>query len=268
MRNLFKLGLILFTLISTLSGCHKAEQSDNVIVVGTIAGPESALMKVAADVANKRYGLTIKTIEFTDYVAPNIALNDGSIDANVFQHQPYLDATIKARGFKLAMIGKTFIYPMAIYSTRIKQLSEIQPGAYVAIPNDPSNEARALLLLQKADLIKLKPNTGANANLKDIIANPHNLKIKELDAAQLPRILPDVELAVINTNYAIGAKLLPKRDGLALEDASSLYENIIVVRAEDRYDPKFKKLIDALHSQEVLDTANKLFSGQAIPAWE
>lgn len=260
--------IVLTFLVISLSACSDHNQHKNTITVGTIAGPESKLIRVAAEVAKQRYGLTIKDVSFTDYVAPNIALNDGSIDANIFQHQPYLEETIKARGFKLVAIGKTFIYPMAIYSTRLKNLTGIKTGAYVAIPNDPSNEARALLLLEKAGLIQLQPGIGAQATVKNIVANPYKLQIKELDAAQLPRLLSDVDLAVINTNYAIAAKLLPTRDGLFVENSdSSLYGNIIVVRENDADNPKFQQLIEAMHSKEVIEKAESLFEGQAIPAW-
>lgn len=245
-----------------LLGC---QQDKNSITVGTIAGPETALMEVAKQIAKEKYQLNINIKTFSDYVIPNIALNDGSIDANVFQHQPYLDAVIKARGYRLISIGKTFVYPMAIYSQKLKSLSELKPGANIAIPNDPSNETRALLLLQKAKLISLAKKHDATIN--DIKENPKKLKIKPLAAAQLPRVLSDVDLAVINTNYAIINQLSPKKDGLFIEDKSSPYANIIVVRKQDEHNPKLLILVKALNSAEVLQKAKVLFKNQAIKAW-
>lgn len=251
-----------------LTNCSKSHQpNNNLIRIGTIAGPETELMEVAKNVAQQKYNLDIEIVQFTDYILPNQALADGSIDANMFQHLPYLETAMKAKGYNLTPIGKTFIYPMGIYSKKIKDLKDLKDHATVAIPNDPSNEARALLLLEKTGLIKLKPETTL-ATPNDITSNPKQLVFKELEAAQLPRILTDVDLAAINTNYAMVAGLLPSRDALALESADSPYANIVVVRTEDKDNPKFQKLMDALHSQEVEAKAKQLFQGQAIPAWK
>lgn len=250
-----------------LTACQE-KSKPNEIRLGTIAGPETELAYVAKQVAKEKYGLDIRIVQFSDYTMPNTALADGSIDANMFQHVPYLDEAIKAKGYQLTAIGKVFIYPVAIYSKKIKKLADLPIGATVAIPNDPSNEARALLLLSKAGLITLKSNAGVNATIADISDNPKKLNIKEIDAAQLPRVLKDVDLAVINTNYAAVANLLPSRDGLFVEDANSPYANVVVVRTADKDDPKYQKLIAAFHSEEVLKEANKLFAGQAIPAWK
>ena len=248
-----------------LTACQ--QQSTNVLKVGTITGPETLLMDVAKIVAKNKYGLEIDVVEFSDYSIPNTVLADGSINANMFQHLPYLNAANKAHGFKLVSIAKTFVYPMGIYSTKIKSLKAIHTGANVAIPNDPSNEARALLLLEKAGLISLKEGAGINATPMDLASNPHKLKFKELDAAQLPRVLQDVELAVINTNFAVPAGLTPSDDALFLEDKDSQYANMVVVRKADKNDPRFAQLIDALHSDEVLQKAKELFHGEAIVAW-
>ena len=206
-------------------------------------------------------------VEFSDYSIPNAVLADGSIDANIFQHLPYLEAANKAHGYELVPIAKTFVYPMGIYSHRMKSLKAIPSGAQVAIPNDPSNEARALLLLEKAGLITLKEGAGINATPMDVASNPHKFKFKELDAAQLPRVLPDVDLAVINTNFAVPAGLTPSNDALFLEDKDSPYANIVVVRQADKDDPKIALLIKALQSEEVLQKAKELFHDQAIVAW-
>lgn len=248
-----------------LAAC--GHHDENTVKVGTIAGPETELMQVAKKVAQQQ-GINIEIIEFSDYIMPNTALNDGSINANMFQHQPYLEQTIKDRGYKLAAIGKTFIYPMGAYSSKYRDLTQLHPGATIAIPNDPSNGARALLLLAKTGLITLKPGVNVNATPKDIIKNPQGFKIVELDAAQLPRALADVDLAFINTNYAIPAGLTPNSDALIKEDADSLYANIVAVREADKDNPKLKILVEALHSPEVKQTAERLFHKQAIPAWE
>lgn len=266
-------GLIMSSLF--ISACNHQEAA-NEIKVGTISGPETQLMETAKDVALKKYSLDVDIVEFSDYNMPNTALNDGSIDANMFQHQPYLDQVIKDKNYNLVAIGKTFIYPMGIYSSKLKSIKDVTTKDVVAVPNDPSNEARALLLLQKAGLITLKNGADATATSLDITNNPKQLQIKELDAAQLPRVLPDVALAVINTNYAIPAGLMPRpvagaaptlKNALFVEGSDSLYANLVVVRADRQNDPRFKELVDALHSPEVLQTAQQLFNGQAIPAW-
>lgn len=249
-----------------LAACHSKE-AKNTIKVGTIAGPETQLMDVAIKVAKKRYGLNVVDVPFSDYNTPNEALNDGSLDANMFQHVPYLNAQIKAHGYKIVPIGKTFVYPMGIYSKKITSLSQLKEGDKVAIPNDPSNEARALLLLQKAKLIRLKPGAGFNATPIDIASNPKHLQFVELGAAQLPRSLSDVTIAAINTNYAIPAGLSPAKDALFVEGPDSPYANIVAAREDNKNDPRLKELVEALHSQEVLKAAKHIFGDGAIAAW-
>lgn len=255
----------LLALCLLLTAC--SQQDKNTLKVGTIAGPETELMETAKQVAKEKYGLTLKIIEFTDYVEPNAALNDKSIDANMFQHQPYLDQQIKDRHYQLVAIGKTFVYPMGIYSVKIKKIQQIPMGGMIAIPNDPSNEGRALLLLQKAGLLQLKPGAGLFAVPADVQSNPRKLVFKELDAAQLTRSLPDVEAAVINTNYAVPAGFSPTRDALFHEGPDSPYANIIVVRTDETNDPRMQQLVDAFQSDAVKKRAKKIFNDQAIPAW-
>jgi D-methionine transport system substrate-binding protein len=259
--------IILLTCALLVTACQQHEDK-SVLRVGTISGPETKLMEVAKEVAKKTDNLDIKLIEFTDYVEPNTALNDGSLEANVFQHQPFLDQQIKDRHYKLVTVGKTFVYPMGVYSQKIKSIGDIQPNATVAIPNDPSNEGRALLLLQKAGLIQLKEAAGLYATPMDVQNNPKQLKFKELDAAQLARSLADVDVAVINTNYAIPAGLSPTKDAILHEDSDSPYANIIVVREDELNDPRVKQLVSAIQSDEVLKAAAEIFNGQAIAAWQ
>lgn len=248
--------------------CGKKQRAPNEVIVGTIAGPETTLMEVAKDVAKEKYNIDLKIVQFNDYVLPNTALADGSIDANMFQHMPYLQATMKAKGYNLTSIGKTFIYPMGIYSKKIKSLRELKDGSSVAIPNDPSNEARALLLLQNAGLITLKKSADVTATVNDIATNPKKLQFKEMDAAQLPRVLDDVTLAAINTNYAVIANLLPTRDAIFMEKSDSPYANIVVIRAEDKSKENLQHLVAALQSNKVLAKSKELFQGQAIAAWQ
>lgn len=259
--------LMSLCVVALLGGCHSSDSKVHTLKVGTIAGPETQLMEVARDVAKHCYGLDIDIVTFSDYNIPNIALNDGSIDANMFQHLPYLTAQAKARHFDIIAVGKTFVYPMGIYSSRLTALSSLASGAKVAVPNDPSNQARALLLLQKAGLITLRPKAGTLATLADIQENPKKLHIVPLAAAQLPRSLSDVAAAVINTNYAIPAGLLLSRV-LYAEGADSLYANVIATRTKDADSEAIKELVSALHSQSVLAAAKRIFGRAAIPAWD
>lgn len=265
LRKIVIIGALLLAGIS-LTACHSKE-AKNTIKVGTIAGPETQLMAVAIKVAKQHYGLTVVDVPFSDYNTPNEALNDGSLDANMFQHLPYLQAQVKARGYKIVALGKTFLYPMGIYSKKITTLAQLKNGAKVAIPNDPSNEGRALLLLQKAHLIRLKKGVGFNATPIDISKNPRHLNFIELGAAQLPRALSDVTIAVINTNYAIPAGLSPAKNALFVEERDSPYANIIAAREDNKNDPRLQELVRALHSKAVLQAAKRIFGDGAIPAF-
>lgn len=252
---------ILLTALFHLISCGNQDATQ--LKIGVISGPEAELAKTARDVANQRYGLRVKIIEFSDYNLPNEALEDGALDANAYQHAPYLKAAMKAHGYHLKAFAKTFIYPAAIYSSRHKSLDAIPDKGVIVIPNDPSNEARALLLLQKAGLITIN-NDGHR--LSDITENPKHLKIKELDAAQLPRILQDVDAAVINTTFAITAGLHPKT-ALFVEGPDSPYANLIVIKENSKKIKLLNEFVKAFQSQEVMDKAKELFQDAAIPAW-
>lgn len=255
--------LMMLTAVFVLSGCSHHKEAANVVRVGTIAGPETTLMSIAKQIALKDFDLHVKIVQFTDYNTPNQALEDGEIDANAFQHYPFLLSQIKARGYSLAPVGNTFLYPMGLYSKKIKTLSELKPNDQIAIPDDPSNEARALLLLQKAGLITLNSKATINATTQDIASNPGHFKIVSMDAAQLPRALQDVSLAAINTNYAIPAGLSPSK-ALLEEQTDSPYMNIIVARAADKNALKIKELVKAYQSAPVLAKATALFGDGAI----
>lgn len=261
--------IVLTSLVGLLSACGSqpsASQKNSQVTVGTMAGPETSLMRVAADVAKKRYGLHVKIITFSNYEMPNAALANGSLDANMFQHMPFLKSQIKDRGYHLVSIGRTFVYPMAAYSKKIKSIYDIKNGAQVAIPNDPSNEARALLLLQKQGLIGLKKGVTITATPRSIVSNPKHLQFVELNAAQLPRALNDVTMALINTNYALPAGLSLKST-LFQEGEGSLYANLIVVREKDQHSEKLEELVKAFQSDAVLRKAKQLFGDAAVRAW-
>lgn len=265
MRYISHLGklIVISIVFFYVTACSKP--NPNTITVGTIAGPETELVEAARDVANKDYGINIKIVEFTDYNLPNEALQDGSLDVNVYQHLPYLQAAIKTHGYQLQAIGKTFIYPTGIYSKKVRTLHSLPRSAIIAIPNDPSNEARALRLLQNAGLITLKNSLTATTN--DVAANPKHLQFKEMDAAQLPRVLEDVDAAVINTNYALSSGLNPLKDALFIENKHSPYANIIVVKQGNENSAQLMNFVKAMHSKEVVAKAKNIFGQAAIPAW-
>jgi len=225
------------------------------------------LVHIAAKIAKEKHGLDVEVIEFEDYVMPNVALSDGSIDANAIQHKPYLDVITKERGLDLVAVGNTFVYPVGAYSKKIKDIKELKDGAKIAIPGDPTNGARALILLDKQGLLKLKDNTNLEASVMDIAENPHNYKISEIEASQVPSVLPDVDLAIINSNYGVNAGLIPKRDALFMEDADSPYVNIIVVRTADKDKDEVKKFVESYQSKEVEEAAEKAFKGAAVKGW-
>ncbi|MFP1826664.1 MetQ/NlpA family lipoprotein [Lonsdalea quercina] len=252
-----------------LAGCGQEEKDPNHIKVGVIVGAEQQVAEVAQKVAKEQYGLDVELVTFNDYVLPNEALSKGDIDLNAFQHKPYLDQQIKDRGYKLVSVGNTFVYPIAGYSKKIKSLSELQDGAQIAIPNDPTNLGRTLLLLQKQGLIKLKDNVGLLPTSLDIVENPKHVKLVELEAPQLPRSLDDdqIALAVINTTYASQINLTPTKDGLFVEDKDSPYVNLLVAREDNKDAENVKKFVNAYQSDEVNQAALKTFNGGAVKGW-
>ncbi|WP_421825744.1 methionine ABC transporter substrate-binding lipoprotein MetQ [Larkinella sp.] len=269
-KLLLSLFLIIFPII--LWNCSQQSTQDsepNHIKVGIAVGPEYEVAKVAQKVAKERYGLEVELISFNDYVVPNEALAHGDVDVNAFQHKPYLDTQSKQRGYKLAIVGRTFVYPIAGYSKKIKSLAALKPEATIAIPNDPTNGGRSLLLLQKYGLIKLKPGVGLLPKVIDIAENPKKLKILELEAPQLPRILddPNVTLAIINNNFAAQIGLISTRDGLLIEEKDSPYVNLIVAREDNKNEDKVKKYVKAYQSDEVVKAAEEIFKGGAIKGW-
>ncbi len=265
------LKVVFITIIPmVLFNCEGKKNDDpNYIKVGVASGPEFNVAQAAKKVAKEKFGLEVELVSFNDYVVPNEALNQGDIDVNAFQHKPYLDEQSRQRGYRLAIVGKTFIYPIAAYSRKIKSLAELQPESTVIIPNDPTNGGRSLLLLEKNGLLKLKDGVGLLPKVIDIIGNPKNLKILELEAPQLPRALDDdnVTIAIINNTFAAAAGLVPGRDALFIEDKDSPYVNLIVSREDNKNDEKVKKFVSAFQSHEVEETALREFKGGAVKGW-
>jgi len=247
----------LVLLILSLSSLNAAT-----LKVGVTAGPHAMIMEKVKELA-KAEGVDVQVIEFNDFILPNIALNDKEIDMNSYQHQPFLDEQVKTRGYKIKSAGKTVLMPLGIYSKKIKNLTEIKDKSQVAIPNDPTNGGRALKLLEKVGLLKLKP--VENPSILDIVENPKNLKIIEIDAPQVPRTLEDVAAAVINTDWVHVAGLDPQT-AIAFEDKNSPYANVIAIRMDETR-PEVTKLIKIYQSEPVKTYINETFKGAIIPAW-
>lgn len=243
-----------------------ATQAADSLSVAATAVPHAEILEFVKPALAKE-GVELKIKVFTDYVQPNVQVAEKRLDANFFQHQPYLDEFNKSRGTELVSIAGVHVEPFGAYSSKVKNLNELGNGAQVVIPNDATNGGRALLLLQKAGLISLRQDAGITATLKDIADNPKNLKIRELEAATLPRVLNQVDLALINTNYALEAKLNPTRDALAIEGSDSPYVNILVVRAERKDDAALQKLAKALNSAEVRTFITEKYQGAVVPAF-
>lgn len=212
-------------------------------------------------------GVNLKVKVFTDYVQPNVQVAEKRLDANFFQHQPYLDEFNKSKGTNLVSVAAVHLEPLGAYSSKLKKLDELKDGATVVIPNDATNGGRALLLLDKAGLIKLKDSKNILSTPKDIVENKKNLKFRELEAATIPRVLTQVDLALINTNYALEAKLNPEKDALVIEGSDSPYVNILVARPDDKDSEDMKKLVAALHTPEVKAFILEKYKGAILPAF-
>jgi D-methionine transport system substrate-binding protein len=260
--------LFILALAALLAGCSSGQPtSKKIIKVGATSGPQAQLLEAAKPVLAKD-GVEMQIIEFSDYVKPNEALNFGEIDANSFQHKPFLEAQLKKEAkFDLVAIGNTVVMPMGLYSKKIKKLDDLPEGAVVTIPNDPSNGGRALLLMQKFGLLKLKPEAGILPSPLDITENPKKLKIVEVEAAQSPRAMDDAYLVAVNTSYALKANLVPTKDAIALEDKDSPYTCVIVARTKDKGRDELKKLVKAYQSPEVEKFIEKSFKDSVIKGW-
>lgn len=263
MRFLLKLTAAA-VLAAALTGQALANEK---IKIGVTPGAHEEVMEQVVKVAATK-GLDIEIVSFSDYVIPNQALDDGDLQANSFQHKPYLDNQIKDRGYDLSVVGYNILTPMGIYSDKIKDLSELKDGAEVGIPNDPTNGGRALLVLQSEGLIKVDPAAGLSVSPLDVIENPKNIKFVELDAAQLPRSLADLDASAINTNYALEAGLNPIKDSIAIEGNDSPYANVIVTRTQDKDAPWVKTLVEAYHDDAIREFIETKYQGSVLPVFK
>lgn len=232
------------------------------IVIGATPVPHAEILKFAAPLFEKR-GFELKVIEFTDYAVPNKALNEGQLDANFFQHKPYMDEFNKSNGTDVVATQSVVIVPMGAYSRKIKDIKALPDGALISVPNDPTNEDRAFILLEREGLLEFKAGVQFKTP-KDIVKNPKKLKFKELKAAQLPRSLDDVDLAFIPTNYALDFGLSPVKEALLIEDKDSPYAIIIAVRKADANAQKTKLIGEILRSKEVKDFVQKKYGGNVL----
>lgn len=249
--------------IGALTGCHR----EKTLTVAASPVPHAEILEAARPALEKQ-GINLKIVEVDDYNLPNRLLFEKQVDANFFQHKPYLEEQNRRFGYNLMPLVAVHIEPLGIYSHKITDLKNLKEGAVIGIPSDPTNEARALSLLADLGLIKLKPNIEGNlATIYDISENPKNLKIEEIDAAFLPRAIPDVDAAVIPVNYALQAHLNPVKDALALEPRDSPYANIVAVRKGEEEKEEFKKLKEALTSNEMRQFIDQKYHGAIIPAF-
>jgi len=264
-----------FILAIGLSACGKKDEANSQggssssttkLVVGATSYPHAEILNAVKDKL-KAEGVELDVKEFNDYVQPNVQLDEKQLDANFYQHTPYLDDFNKQKGTKLVKVVPVHIEPFGAYSKKIKNISELKDGASVAIPNDATNLGRALSLLEKNGLIKLKDGVGISGTVKDITENKKNLNFKEMEAAMLPRVVDEVDLALINTNYALQAKLDPGKDALLIEDKDSPYANILVAREDNKDSEAIKKLAKALNSEDVKKFIQDKYKGQIFPAF-
>lgn len=264
--------LISCTLVLGLAGCgaksttalNSAPEDKKTIIVGATPVPAAEILNAAKPLLEKK-GYTLQIKEFTDYVTPNTALDQKDLDANLYQHTPFLEQFNKDKGTKLSPIIKVYLPPMGVYSSKVKNLDDLKNGAVVAVPNDPTNEKRALKLLEQAGVIKVKD--GENITKLDITENKKGLEIKELEAPQLPRVLADADAAVIPANFALDAKLNPNKDSLYLESKESAYSNVLAARTEDKDKPYIKALAEVLTSPEIKKFIEDKYQGSVIPTF-
>ena len=272
-----KILLVVLALALVLTSCAKKEgkkedgqsttnTENKKVVIGVSPAPHKEIAEKAKEILAKE-GIELEIKEFDDYVTPNTSLQEKDIDLNFYQHIPYLDNFNKERGTKIVSLGAVHLEPMGIYSKKYKSLDELKDGDEVIIPNDATNGARALKLLEDNKLIKLKENAGLEATEKDIAENPKNLKFTAVEAATIPRAYEDAAIAVINSNFALEAKLSPKKDAIAIEKSEgNPFANIIAAREEDKDNETYKKVLEAFQSDEVRKYIEEKFDGEIIPA--
>ncbi|MBF8983840.1 MetQ/NlpA family ABC transporter substrate-binding protein [Lutibacter sp. B2] len=260
-------SLFVFSLVFTGCGKSAEESSDSsTLKVGATPVPHSQILEFIKPALEKE-GVKLEIVEFTDYIQPNMTLANKEIDANFFQHVPYMDSFAKDRSLDLVSACKVHVEPLGLYSKKIKSVDELKEGAIISIPNDPTNEGRALILLDSNGIIKLKKDAGLEATEKDIEENPKNLVFKPIESAQLPRTLEDVDASIINTNFALEGNLNPQHDAIIIEGSESPYANILTVRSDNKDDEKIQKLVKALQSEEVKKFIEEKYKGAIVTAF-
>lgn len=272
MKKIISVALVAVLALTAFVGCTgndtKTEDQTTKLIVGASPTPHAEILEVAKEILADE-GIELEIKEFEDYVLPNMAVDSGDIDANYFQHQPYLDSFNESNGTDIVTVAKIHYEPYGIYAGNTASLKDLKKGAKVAVTNDPTNEGRALLLLEQEGLIKLKENAGLEATPLDIVENPLNLEIVELEAAIIPRSLGEVDIAVINGNYAIAAGLNVSKDALAYEAADSIaaetYANVLCVKAGNEDNEAVKALVKALTSDKVKKFIEDKYEGAVIP---
>ncbi|MFE8702739.1 MetQ/NlpA family ABC transporter substrate-binding protein [Cytobacillus sp. FJAT-54145] len=265
----FLLSVLL--LVGILAGCGSegasGELNDKKLKIGVTSGPHEQIVEKVAEVAAKD-GLELELVVFSDYIMPNTALAEGELDVNSYQHKPFLDKFNEDHKTNLVEVGKTILNPMGIYSDKFDSFDDLPKGAKFGLPNDPTNGSRALYILEEAGYIKIKEDKREIASIYDLEENPLELEFIELDAAQIPKQLSELDAAAINTNFALEAGLSPKDDSILLETPKSPYVNFLVVREENKNDPVLEKLRKAYQSEEVKQFILEEFGGSVIPSWE
>jgi D-methionine transport system substrate-binding protein len=265
-RRLLSMAVAGLLLFAAGHGAVSPAAAAEPLKVGTSSGPIADIVQFAAARA-KEQGLDVKIVEFSDWVTPNEALQSGDIDANLFQHIPFLNNAIEARGYKFTPIAPTYVLPVGLYSKKIAKIDEVHQGSTVAVASDPVNEARGLLLFEKAGLIKLREGAGENANVRDIVENPKKLKFLEIEAPQLPRVLDDVELAQVSISYLIASGGNPESLLVADGFGDPRYALQFVARTDRKDDPRLLRFVSIYRSQEVKDYITKKYGRFFVPVW-
>ncbi|QNO15531.1 MetQ/NlpA family ABC transporter substrate-binding protein [Alkalicella caledoniensis] len=265
MKKIIGIVLSLIILLG-LTACGSNNDSENTLVIGVTGGPHEEIGKKIKEIAAKE-DLEIKLVVFNEYVQPNIQLHEKQLDVNIFQHQPYLDQFNKDRNYNIVSIASTINFPMGVYSNKLESLDELVTGDKIGLPNDLTNQGRALILFESAGIIKLKEGTGIGATVRDIAENPKNLEFIELDAPIILRTLPDLAVAAINTNFIIEAGMNPVRDSIFIEPQDSPWVNVIATRPELKDDARVKRLIEIYHSEEIRDFIWEAFDGSIVPGF-
>ncbi|WP_339180668.1 MetQ/NlpA family ABC transporter substrate-binding protein [Oceanobacillus sp. FSL W7-1293] len=264
--------LITALLVTFLAACGGDEEEsgsdlleDGVLTVGVTAGPHEEIVEKIAEIAAED-DLEIETVVFSDYVMPNVSLDEGEIDISSFQTEPFMDSMVEERGLDIVKVADTVTFPMGVYSESVDSLEDLPDGATLGLPGDPTNSGRALLLFEQAGLITLEEGLGVNATVNDVVDNPKDLELLELDSAQIPRQLGEVDAAAINSNFAIEAGLSPNDDSLFIEQDST-FVNLIAARTENQDDEVVQQFIDIYHTDEVKEFIEENFDGSVVPGW-